>query len=106
MHEYLTRRHAATYDTSGAVDYMNVVKNEMDAYDEFLVAAGARIPNNLFDLTARAGLSLIGQKPKTPHELAAEYFVFDFTDAQTPEQTSFMASAWVRLACYPEMTCR
>jgi polyamine oxidase len=69
----------------------------MDAFTELTIAAGARLPENLFDLSARAGYALIGQKPKTVHEMASEYFAFDFTYAQTPEQSSFLASAWVRL---------
>jgi polyamine oxidase len=76
---------------------MDVVHDAMDAFTAFSVAAGARVSNNLVDLTARAGYSMIGQKPKTPHEMAAEYFAFDFTYAQTPEQASFLASAWVRV---------
>ncbi|KAI9430825.1 amine oxidase [Lactarius indigo] len=87
-------RGAATYDAHGAVDYFDVVHNAMDAYTQFTIAAGARLPENLVDLTARAGYALIGQKPKTPHEIASEYFAFDFSYAQTPEQSSFLASAW------------
>ena len=101
MRKYLTGERAATYDANGAVDYLDVLHNAMDAYDKLTIAAGARLPENLVDLTARAGYALIGQKPKTAHEMASEYFVFDFTDGQTPEQSSFLASAWVRLACYP-----
>lgn len=70
----------------------------MDAFTKLTIAAGARLPGNLVDLSARAGYALNGQKPKTVHEMASEYFAFDFTYAQTPEQSSFLASAWVRLA--------
>ncbi|KAH9038426.1 amine oxidase [Lactarius hengduanensis] len=83
-----------TYDAKGAVDYLDLVHKAMDAYTQFTVAAGARLPENLVDLTARAGYALIGQKPKTLYEIASEYFVFDFTDGQSPEQSSFLASAW------------
>ncbi|KAI9461925.1 amine oxidase [Lactarius psammicola] len=83
-----------TYDANGAVDYLNVFKNALDAFNRFTIAAAARLPGDLVDLTARAGYALIGQKPKTPHEMASEYFAFDFTYAQTPEQSSFIASAW------------
>ncbi|KAF8263150.1 hypothetical protein EI94DRAFT_1807680 [Lactarius quietus] len=65
-----------TYDMSGAVDYMDDVNNAMDAFSQLTVAAGARIP------------------PKTPREMASEYFMWDFTYAQTPEQSSFLASSW------------
>ena len=97
MRKYLTGERAATYDATGAVDYLHIVQNAMDAYEEFTIAAGARVPENLVDLTARAGYALIGQKPQTPQEMASEYFAFDFGDGRTPEQTSFVASAWVRL---------
>ena len=97
MGKYLTEERAATYDADGAVDYLDVLENAIDAFDKFKIAAGARLAENLVDLTARAGYALIGHKPKTPQEMASEYFVFDFTDGQAPEQSSFLASAWVRL---------
>ncbi|KAH9054744.1 amine oxidase [Lactarius vividus] len=83
-----------TYDENGAVDYLDLVHDGMDAYTKLTVMAGARLPDNLVDLTARAGYALVGQKPKTPHEMAAEYYSFDYTYAQTPEQSSLIASAW------------
>ncbi|KAF8263148.1 amine oxidase [Lactarius quietus] len=89
-----SREHAATYDANGAVDYLDVLENAMDAFTELTIAAGSHLPGSLVDLSARAGYALIGQKPKTPHEMASEYFAFDFTYAQTPEQSSFLASAW------------
>ncbi|KAF8269637.1 amine oxidase [Lactarius quietus] len=90
-----------TYDTNGAVDYMDVVNDAFDAYSKLTVAAGARIPGNFVDLSARAGYALIGQKqPQTPHEMASEYFAFDFSDGQPPEQSSFLASAWAENFTY------
>lgn len=86
----------ATYDERGAVDYLEVFNNSVDAYTNLTVAAGARVPRSLVDLTARTGYSLINQKPKTPHETASEYFQFDWEYAQTPEQSSLIASSWVR----------
>ncbi|KAI9461924.1 amine oxidase [Lactarius psammicola] len=77
-----------TYDANGAVDYLDVLDNAMDAFTKLTIAAGARLPENLVDLSARAGYALIGQKPKTPHEIASEYYAFDYTYAQTPEQSS------------------
>ncbi|KAH9003706.1 amine oxidase [Lactarius hatsudake] len=84
----------STYDVNGAADYLDVFKNALDAFTQFTIAAAARLPGNLVDLTARAGYSLIGQKPKTPHEIVSEYYTFDWEFAQTPEQSSFIASAW------------
>ncbi|KAH9012814.1 amine oxidase [Lactarius deliciosus] len=83
-----------TYDANGAVDYLDVLHNAMDAYTQFTIVAGARLSMNLVDLTARAGYAMVNQKPKTPQEMASEYYNFDYTYAQTPEQSSFIASAW------------
>ncbi|KAH9003707.1 amine oxidase [Lactarius hatsudake] len=83
-----------TYDANGAVDYLDLVHDAMNAYTELTILAGARLPENLVDLTARAGYALVGQKPKTIHEIASEYYSFDYTYAQTPEQSSLLASAW------------
>ncbi len=105
MPKYLTGERSATYDANGAVDYLDVLKNAMDSFAKLTIAAGARLPRNLVDLSARAGYALIGQKPKTPHEMASEYYAFDFSYAQSPEQSSFLASSWVRLACYRVMNC-
>jgi len=58
--------------------------------------AGAQASLGLVNLTARTGYSMINQEPKTPHENVAEYFQFDLEYSQTPEQTSLIASSWVR----------
>jgi polyamine oxidase len=79
------------------VDYLDVFNESVDAYTNLTVEAGARVDQNLVDLTARTGYSLIGQKPKKPHEEAAEYYQFDWEYAQTPEQSSLIASSWVRV---------
>lgn len=78
------------------MDYLGVFNDSIDAYTDLTIAAGARVPPSLVDLTARTGYSLIDQKPKTPHEKAAEYYQFDWEYAQTPEQSSLIASSWVR----------
>ncbi|KAH9954237.1 amine oxidase [Russula dissimulans] len=83
-----------TYDETGAVDYLDVFNKSFDAYTNLTSAAGARFPQSLIDLTARTGYSLINQRPKTPHEKAAEYFQFDLEYAQSPEQSSLMTSSW------------
>jgi polyamine oxidase len=74
----------------------DVFNNAIDAFSDLVIAAGARVQSNLVDLTARAGYSLIDQKPKTPHEKVSEYFIFDWEYSQTPEQSSLAASSWVR----------
>jgi polyamine oxidase len=56
---------------------------------------GERILRGLVDTTTRSGYSLLGAKPRTPHEIASEYYQFDWEYAQTPEQSSWLASTWV-----------
>lgn len=51
-------------------------------------------------MTARAGYSIVGFKPRTPQEMATEYYTFDFEYAQTPEQTSWIASSWVNILLF------
>ena len=84
-----------TFDETGAIDYLDVFDESVDAYTNLTVAAGSRVDRNLIDLTARTGYSLIGQKPKSPHEEASEYYQFDWEYAKTPEQSSLIASSWV-----------
>jgi len=76
---------------------MDVFNNSVDAYTNLTIMAGGRVPRGLVDLTARTAYSTINQEPKTPHERAAEYYQFDWEYAQTPEQSSLIASSWVRL---------
>jgi len=87
-------RWTATYDNTGAVDYKDVFDNAINAFSDLVIAAGARVQSNLVDLTARAGYSLVDQKPKTPHEKVSEYFIFDWEYSQTPEPSSLAASSW------------
>ena len=88
--------HSATFDFTGQVDYLDVFNASEDAYDDLTVAAGARVQRQLVDATARAGYSLIGSKSRTPHAMASEYYQFDWEYAQTPDESSWIASSWVR----------
>ncbi|KAJ6506609.1 hypothetical protein C8R45DRAFT_894127 [Mycena sanguinolenta] len=83
-----------TYDETGKVDYLDVLNNAVDAYTNLTVVGGGRVPTKQVDATCRTGYSLIGVKPKTPAEMVAEYYVVDWEYAQTPEQTSWIASSW------------
>lgn len=75
----------AMFDRNGVANFQNIFKEYEDAYAELTVAAGARVDKNLVDTTARTGYGLIDVKPKTPHEMAVEYYTFDWEYAQTPE---------------------
>ncbi|KAI0063014.1 amine oxidase [Artomyces pyxidatus] len=88
-HESMT-----TFDDGGSVDYLDIFYKAGDAYINGTIAAGARVNKTLVDTTARTGSSLVGWKPMTPHEMASEYYHFDWEYAQTPEQSSWIASSW------------
>ncbi|KAJ7476015.1 amine oxidase [Mycena latifolia] len=90
----------ATYGETGEEDYLAVVDKAIDAYTNLTVAGGRRVSLNQVDMSCRTGYSLIGMKPKTPQEMVAEYYVFDWEYAQTPEQTSWIASSWANNFTY------
>jgi len=52
------------------------------------------VNNTLVDMSARTGYSLMGAKSTSPRARAAEYYQFDWEYAQTPEQSSLIASSW------------
>ncbi|KAF8527027.1 amine oxidase [Hysterangium stoloniferum] len=83
----------ATFDNHGPVNMDKELNALDDAFSAYLAAAGERILNQQGDLTARAGLSVSGYKPRTSLDDAAEYFTFDFEFAEPPEDSSFIASA-------------
>ncbi|GLB44648.1 putative flavin containing amine oxidoreductase [Lyophyllum shimeji] len=83
-----------TYDNTGAVNYMDVFNASIDAYVELTRTAGDRVPQNLVDVSSRTAYTLIGAKPQDAHAKAAEYYQFDWEYAQTPDQTSAIASSW------------
>lgn len=73
------------FDQSGAANFTDIFDQYEQDYTDLTIAAGARVDQNLVDTTARTGYGLIGVKPKTPHEMAVEYYTFDWEYAQTPE---------------------
>ncbi|KAH9887071.1 amine oxidase [Cubamyces lactineus] len=83
-----------TFDASGPVDYLDVFDDSGDAYTNLTIAAGARVAKQLVDGTARTGYSLVGAKSQTAQAMASEYYQFDWEYAQTPEQSSWIASSW------------
>lgn len=93
-----TRPHShvsATFDSTGAADYLDIFNESGDAYVNLTIAAGARVTRKLVDGTARTGYSLINAKSRTAQAQASEYYQFDWEYAQTPEQSSWIASSWV-----------
>ena len=75
----------ATFDQGGEVDFSATLKEYEEAYTGLAVAATTRMERNLVDTTARTGYEMMDVNPKTPHQMAAEYYTFDWEYAQTPE---------------------
>jgi polyamine oxidase len=75
----------AMFDENGPANFTDIFDEYEAAYTDLTVAAGARVDQNLVDTTARTGYGMIDVKPKTPHEMAVEYYTFDWEYAQTPE---------------------
>ena len=65
-----------------------------------ICSTGDRILRGTVDMTSRSGYTLLGARPRTPHEVASEYYQFDWEYAQTPEQSSWLASSWVTYPFY------
>ncbi|TFK37641.1 amine oxidase [Crucibulum laeve] len=83
-----------TYDQTGAVDFLDVFDDSVDNYSDLTVLAGARVAKKLVDTTARTGYALGRAKAEDAHSSASEYYQFDWEYAQTPEQSSLIASSW------------
>lgn len=59
------------------------------------VLSGERVDQSLVDLSSRTGYSILGVKPKDARARACEYYQYDWEYAQTPEESSLIASSWV-----------
>ncbi len=86
---------AVTYNATGPDDYLDLFDESADAYTNLTITAGTRVDKRLVDSTARTGYSLLGAKSRTPQAMASEYYQFDWEYAQTPEESSWIASSWV-----------
>ncbi|OJT12259.1 Polyamine oxidase [Trametes pubescens] len=94
----------ATYDYSGPSDFEDVFQESIKNFDKLTSLAGARVPKRLVDMTARSGYSLSGTRPDSPQERAAEYYQFDWEFGATPEETSWLASAWAHNRTFREFS--
>ncbi|EIW56720.1 amine oxidase [Trametes versicolor FP-101664 SS1] len=83
-----------TYNATGPDDFLDLFDESADAYTNLTITAGARVDKRLVDGTARTGYSLLGAKSRTPQAMASEYYQFDWEYAQTPEESSWIASSW------------
>ncbi|KAI0742275.1 amine oxidase [Daedaleopsis nitida] len=84
----------STYDDSGAYDFQDVFNQAWTNFERLTRVAGQRVPHRLVDMSARGGYSLSGSRPITRYERAAEYYQFDWEFGATPEETSWLTSAW------------
>ncbi|KIY46147.1 amine oxidase [Fistulina hepatica ATCC 64428] len=84
------------FDSNGTVDYWNIFEDSTNAYNDLILGAEQRVSQGGVDLTARVGYSLLGWKPNDIYSMASEYYQasFDWEFAQTPEQSSWIASSW------------
>lgn len=65
-----------------------------DWYENTIVKAGERILQKKVDTTSRTGYRLSGASPTyTKYDKAVEYYNFDWEYAQTPDQSSWIATA-------------
>lgn len=88
LDDVLTKTNSATFDYTGQVDYLDAFDALDQAFVDLTVRAGARVSQRQVDLSARSAYGLIGANPKTPHEKAVEYFLWDWEYSQSPEVRS------------------
>ncbi|KAL5482488.1 hypothetical protein ACEPAI_9082 [Sanghuangporus weigelae] len=81
------------YDFNGPANFTDTFNDQDDAFTDLTVKAGDRLKKRLLDLSARSGYSLVGSKPLTYTEQTSEYYLFDWEYAQTPEESSWIASS-------------
>ncbi|KAG6844453.1 hypothetical protein H0H87_006873 [Tephrocybe sp. NHM501043] len=82
-----------TFDKTGEEDYLEVFNTSVDAFEKLTIKSGERLERNLVDLTAKSTYDLLGYNPRDDHQRAAEYFNFDWEYAQTPAQSSSIATS-------------
>ncbi|KAJ5110019.1 hypothetical protein N7532_002664 [Penicillium argentinense] len=84
-----------TYDENGFNDYASMLDEFEDMYDEASEQAGILLKENLQDQTARTGLALAGWRPKIDDmkAQAVEWWEWDWEDAYSPEESSFIFGA-------------
>ncbi|KAH0833997.1 hypothetical protein J3R83DRAFT_11233 [Lanmaoa asiatica] len=85
-----------TYDDSGYNNYTNVLNDAVDKFSQATVVAGQRLQDGGVDISLRSAYGLMGISPKTPQEVASDYYQIDFVSigCRSPSQTSWLASAW------------
>ena len=88
------KRNTATFDYTGQVDYLDVLDVLNQAFVDVTIGAGARVSRSQVDLSARSAYRLLGANPKTPHEKAVEYFLWDWEYSESPEVRHLLIVDW------------
>lgn len=83
-----------TYDDNGLADYSDAIDAADDAFYSIVAGAGAQLDERGPDLSVKSGSTLSDWRPRTKHEKAADWLMWDFEYAQTPSQSSWLATAW------------
>ncbi|KAK8166312.1 hypothetical protein IWX90DRAFT_465878 [Phyllosticta citrichinensis] len=80
-----------TYNETGFSDYSDLLDQVDEASSTADQYAGYILTENLQDISARAGFSLAGWKPKKdPAAQAAEWWTWDFESAYSPDQSGLL----------------
>lgn len=80
----------ASYDSTGANDFLDLITEYEDHWAIFEQNAGRILTDNLQDRSMRAGLLESGWRPRLDaHKKAVEWWQWDWETAQTPEESSF-----------------
>ncbi|KAK8202633.1 hypothetical protein BKA81DRAFT_363195 [Phyllosticta paracitricarpa] len=80
-----------TYNETGFADYADLLDQADAASSTAAQYAGYILTENLQDVSARAGFSLAGWKPKKdPAAQAAEWWTWDFESAYSPDQSGLL----------------
>ncbi|KAL4071562.1 hypothetical protein V8B97DRAFT_405456 [Scleroderma yunnanense] len=82
------------FDYNGPNNYSDTFNAAVDTFAEATAIAGQRLWNNQVDMDLRSAYSFMGKSAKNPQEEACDYYQIDFEFAQSPSQTSWLASAW------------
>ncbi|KAH7882158.1 hypothetical protein F5I97DRAFT_1931880 [Phlebopus sp. FC_14] len=101
-----------TFDYTGYNNYTDTFNERVNTFNEATVLAGERLHNNQVDMSLTSAYGIMGASSKSPQEDACDYFQIDFVSlifvrdeilisrkriaivAQSPSQTSWLASAW------------
>jgi polyamine oxidase len=83
-----------TYDYNGYNNYTDTFNTAVDNFAAATVVAGSRLQHNQVDMSLKSAYGIMGISPKTPQEEVCDYYQIDWEYAQSPSQTSWIASAW------------